>query len=81
MKRISGQKVVNTAKLNMLKLVPKLKTNKSLKLLLVDMKAEYLWEQNTYEIGNSRDGTKQAKMPYFHCGPSRWVENQISWIS
>ena len=72
--------MVNTAKLNMLKLVPKLKT-KSLKLLLVHMKVEYLWEQNTYEIGNGRDGTKQAKTPYFHCGSSSWVENQISWIS
>ena len=31
--------MVRTAKLYMLKLVPKLKTNKSMKLLLVDMKA------------------------------------------
>ena len=31
--------MVSTAKLYMLKLVPKLKTNKLLKLLLVDMKA------------------------------------------
>ena len=31
--------MVSTVKLYMLKLVPKLKTNKSLKLLLVDMKA------------------------------------------
>ena len=31
--------MVNKVKLDMLKLVPKLKTNKSLKLLLVNMKA------------------------------------------
>ena len=49
------------------KLVPKLKTNKSLKLLLVDMKAN---SSILHEIANCRSGTKQAKMPYFHCGPS-----------
>ena len=25
-------------------------------------------KQHINEIGNGRDGTKQAKMPYFHCG-------------
>ena len=24
----------------------------------------------TYMIGNGMDGTKQAKMPYFQCGPT-----------
>ena len=41
MDEISEKKneMVSTAKMYMLKSVPKLKTNKSLKLLLVDMKA------------------------------------------
>ena len=41
MKRIEkkNDEMVNTAKVYILKLVPKLKTNKALKLLLVDMKA------------------------------------------
>ena len=26
--------------------------------------------RHTYKIGNGRDGIKQAKMPYFHCGHS-----------
>ena len=52
----------------MLKLVPKLKINKSLKLLLADIKANT--NIYTYMIGNGMDGTKRAKMPYFQCGPT-----------
>ena len=48
----------------MLKLVPKLKTNKSLKLLLVNMKA------NSSILTRWKGCQKQAIMPYFHCGPS-----------
>ena len=56
--------MVNKAKLYMLKLVPKLKTNKSLKLLLVNMKA------NSSILTRWKGCQKQAIMPYFHCGPS-----------
>ena len=52
--------MVSTAKLYMLKLLLKLKTNKTLKLLLADRKA------NRSILGNGRDSIKQAKMPYFH---------------
>ena len=52
----------------MLKLVPKLKTNKSLKLLLPDIKPNT--SIYTYIIGNGMVDTKQAKMPYFQCGPT-----------
>ena len=48
----------------MLKLVPKLKTNKSLKLLIVNMKA------NSSILTRWKGCQKQAIMPYFHCGPS-----------
>ena len=43
-----------------------LKTNKSLKLPPVDMKAT---SSILYEIRDGRDGTKQSNMPCFHCGP------------
>ena len=33
-----------------------------------DMKA--MIQQHIYEINIDRDNTKQAKMHYFHCGPS-----------
>ena len=51
---------------NYIKFVLMLKTNKSLKLPPVDMKAT---SSILYEIRDGRDGTKQSKMPCFHCGP------------
>ena len=57
--------MVNMAKLYLLKLVPKLKTNKLLKLLLVDMNSRILMRLER----DGRDDTKQVKMPYFHSGP------------
>ena len=60
--------MLRTTKSYMLKLVPKLKINKSLKLLLADIKVNT--NIYTYMIGNDMDGTKQAKMPYFQCGPT-----------
>ena len=59
--------MVSTAKLYMLKLVPKLKTNKLLKLLLVDMKAN----SSIFMRLEMAWMAKNAKMPYFHCGPWR----------
>ena len=63
MKEISEKQLIKWS----VRLVLKFKTNKSLKLLLVDVKAN-----NSILMGfeNGRDGTKQAKMPYFHCGLS-----------
>ena len=58
--------MVSAAKLYLLKLVIKLKANKSLKLLLVDMNNRIIMRLER----DGRDGTKQAKMPYFHCSPS-----------
>ena len=60
------------------KLVPKLKTNKLLKLLLANMKAN----SSIFLIGNGRDSTKQVKNALF----SFWflelrVENQICCIN
>ena len=43
----------------MLKLVLKLKSNKSLKLRLVDMKMN-----NSHVIGDGKNGTKQAEIHY-----------------
>lgn len=43
----------------MLKLVLKLKSNKSLKLRLVDMKMN-----NSHVIGDGKNGTKQAEIYY-----------------
>ena len=69
MKRISEEKMIKWSVQQNYKcwfqLVSKLKTNKLLKLLLVDIKAN-----SSILIGNGRDGTKQAKMPYFHFGTS-----------
>ena len=73
--------MLSTTKSYMLKLVPKLKTNKSLKLLLPDIKPNT--SIYTYMIGNGMVDTKQAKMPYFQCGPtsqsrkSNWLINQL----
>ena len=52
--------MVSRAKIYVLKLVPKLKSNKSLKLLLVDMKAN-----SSYEIGDGRDGADKRKCLIF----------------
>ena len=69
--------MVSAAKLCMLKLVPKLKTNKSLKLLLADMKANCSLlmrlemagiAQNKYKIGNGKDGRKK-KILFSLCVP------------
>ena len=57
--------MVSRAKLYVLKLVPKLKTNKSLKSLLNNLKANRSTVMRL-EIAE----IKQAKIPYFHCGPS-----------
>ena len=51
--------MVSTAKVYMLELVPKLKTNKSLKLLLLDIKAN-----------SSILMALELEMPFFYCGPS-----------
>ena len=56
--------MVSTAKLCMLKLVPKLKTNKSLKLLLVDIKAN---SSILMRLKMSGMAQNKAKMPDFHC--------------
>ena len=58
--------MVSTAKLCMLKLVPKLKTNKSLKLLLVDIKAN---SSILMRLKMSGMAQNKAKMPDFHCCP------------
>ena len=58
--------MVSTAKLCMLKLVPKLKTNKSLKLLLVDIKAN---SNILMRLKMSGMAQNKAKMPDFHCCP------------
>ena len=56
--------MVSTAKLCILKLVPKLKTNKSLKLLLVDIKAN---SSILMRLKMSGMAQNKAKMPDFHC--------------
>ena len=58
---------IHPAKINMLKLVPKLKIKKLWKLLPVYMKAN---SGHDCEIWSGRKGTKQAEMSYFHCSPS-----------
>ena len=58
--------MVSTAKLCILKLVPKLKTNKSLKLLLVDIKANSSILMRLKMAGMAQN---KAKMPDFHCCP------------
>ena len=64
--------MVSTAKLYMLKLVPKLKTNKLLQLLQVGMKVN-----SSIIMGLEMAGMAQnkQKIQYFHCVK---VENQIS---
>ena len=80
MKRISGKngKIVSTEKLHMLKLVPTQVTNKQVVEVTTSW-YESEW-QHAYEIRNDWDGTKQAKMTYFHIVVTR-VENQIAWTS
>ena len=54
--------MVSTAKVRMLKLVPKLKTSKSSRLLLVDMKLN-----SCILMRLGMTSTKQAEMSYFCC--------------
>ena len=70
--------MLSTAKLYMLKLVPKLKTNKSLKLLQLIWKqtAAYLWDWKWQGWHKSKQ-----KCLVFIVVPRVRTENQISWIS
>ena len=70
--------MVSTAKLSTLKLVPKFKTIRSLKLLLVDMKAN-----SSILMRLEMAGMAQNKPKYliFIVVPPVIVENQISSIS
>ena len=70
--------MVSTAKLYMLKLVPKLKTNKSSKLLLADMKANSSILMRLEMAGIAQN---KQKCFIFIVVPRVRVENQISWIS
>ena len=69
--------MASTAKLYMFKLVPKLKTNKSLKLLPVDMKinASILMRLEMAGVAQNKQ-----KFLMFIVVPPVIVENQISWI-
>ena len=58
--------MVSTVKLSMLKLVPKLKKNKSLKSLLVDIKANSIILMRLKMAGMAQN---KAKMLDFHCCP------------
>ena len=62
----------------MLKLVPKLKTNKSSKLLLVNMKSN-----NRIFMRLEMAGMSQNKQKCLICIVAPWarVEKQINWIS
>ena len=82
MKKISGKndKIASTGKLYMLKLVPTRVANKQA-VEVTPSWYESEW-QHAYEIWNDWDGTKQAKMTYFHTVVTRVrVENQIAWTS
>ena len=69
--------MVRKAKLYMLKLVSKLKTNKSMKLLLIDMKANssILMRLEMAEMAQNNE-----KCLIFIVVPRVRVENQISWF-
>ena len=56
--------MVSTVKLYMLQLVPDLKTNKSLKLLLVDKKMNSSILMRLEMAGMTQN---KQKLPYFHC--------------
>ena len=70
--------MVSTVKLYMLKLVPKLKTNKSLKSQLVDMKTNGSILMRLEIAGMAQN--KQKRLIFIVVS---WVkvENQISWVS
>ena len=70
--------MVSTVKLYMLKLVPKLKTNKSLKSQLVDMKTN-----SSILMRLEIAGMAQNKQKHLIFIVVSWVkvENQISWVS
>ena len=57
--------MVSTGKVYILKLVPKLKTNNSVKLLLFDMKVN-----SRFLMRLETNGTMQADLLYFQCSPS-----------
>ena len=68
--------MVSRAKIYVLKLVSKLKSNKSLKLLLVDMKVN-----SSYEIGDGRDGADKRKCLFIVLIEVRGRINKFSRIS
>ena len=68
----------STAKLYLLKLVPKLKANKSLKLLLVDKKANSSIFMRLELVGMAQN--KQKCLIFIVVTRVR-VENQMSWFS
>ena len=68
----------STAKLYLLKLVPKLKANKSLKLLLVDIKANSSIFMRLELVGMAQN--KQKCLIFIVVTRVR-VENQMSWFS
>ena len=70
--------MVSTVKLYMLKLVPKLKTNKSLKSLLVDMKTNSSILMRLEIAGMAQN--KQKRLIFIVVSRVK-VENQISWVS
>ena len=53
----------------LVQLLPKLKTNKSLKLPLVDVKEN---SSILMRLEMARIAQNKQKMPHFHCGPSSW---------
>ena len=69
--------MAGTAKLYMFKLVPKLKTNQSLKLLPVDMKINTSILMRLEMAGVAQN---KQKCLMFIVVPPVIVENQISWI-
>ena len=68
----------STVKLYLLKLVPKLKANKSLKLLLVDIKANSSIFMRLELVGMAQN--KQKCLIFIVVTRVR-VENQMSWFS
>ena len=73
-----NDQMVSTVKLYMLKLVPKLKTNKSLKSLLVDMKTNSSILMRLEIAGMAQN--KQKRLIFIVVSRVK-VENQISWVS